>query len=65
MTVDLHVHHCQIAFHVQVLYQQLETEHQKVTENLRKHHQLIASCKQKRSESQSFQYHIHIVINHH
>ena len=48
-----------------VLHQQLETEHQKVTDNIRKHHQLIASCKQKRTESQSFQYHIHIVINHH
>ena len=48
-----------------VLHQQLETEHQKVTEDIRKHHQLIASCKLKWTESQSFQYHIHIVINHH
>ena len=31
----------------------------------KKHCQLIACCKQKRTESQSFQYHIHIVINHH
>jgi len=30
-----------------------------------KHHQLIASCKQKQTESQPSQYHIHIVINHH
>ena len=28
-----------------------------MTENIRKHHQLIASCKQKRTESQFFQYH--------
>ena len=37
------------------------TEHQKVTENIRNHHQLIASCIQKRTEieSQSFQCHIH------
>jgi len=47
------------------VHQQLETEHQIMTENVRKHHQLIASCTQKRTESQSFQYHIHIVINHH
>jgi len=69
-TVGLPIHRCQTAFHVQelrllhVLHQQ-ETEHQKVIENIKKYHQLIASCKQKRTESQSFQYHIHVVINHH
>ena len=70
-TISLPINRCQSAFHVQerrllhVLHQQLETEHQKVSENISKHHQLIASCKQKRTVSQSFRYHIHIVINHH